>query len=248
VWTLTIDWGEMMNISEIVCPLCGSQRCELFHDFRVFQLCKCRDCSVIFQPYGTDFELSEELIAAVYDENWVRMREQAEMKTLEEHADFNLALLRIFLAPTSNILEIGSGTGEFLYLANQSGFKITGIEPSANACKYVFNKYGIEMINSRANFKKIVFPDKFDAICFWHVLEHIPHPTKFLVELKELLNPGGFLLFSVPNQHSFTNEIHGFYSPLFQEIDHLFHYNVITSKIFLIYCKDFLEAGDNFFP
>jgi SAM-dependent methyltransferase len=212
----------MMIGSEIVCPLCNSQKCELFHDYQVFKLFKCLDCSLIFQASRTD----SNIINTIYDENWIKMREQSEITTFAQHADFNLFLLRIFLVPSSNILEIGSGTGEFLHLAKQSGYKVTGIEPSFYSCQYILNKYKIIMINSRADFQKIQFQDQFDAVCFWHVLEHIPSPINFLIELTTILKPNGYLLFSIPNQYSFTNEIYGVYSPLFQEIDHLFHYNV----------------------
>lgn len=46
------------------------------------------------------------------------------------------------------------------------------------------------------------YPDeRFDLVCFYHVLEHLENPAEFLANIKKILNPGGYIAFSFPNPH-----------------------------------------------
>jgi len=58
----------------------------------------------------------------------------------------------------------------------------------------------------------------FDVIVCKHVLEHVLHPRSFIRELSQSLNPGGQLIFEVPNADSiwmqiFRGAYHGIYAP-----------------------------------
>ena len=131
----------------------------------------------------------------------------------------------VFLPAKNDLLEIGSGTGEFLYLAQKCGWRVTGIEPSEAACTHARNVYGLNLINSLWKPDLLNPHSKYDAVVFWHVLEHVSEPIVFLQQVSSVVKPGGLIFFSLPNRNSFTNSVFGFESPLFTEIDHLFHYS-----------------------
>ncbi|MGE5404060.1 MAG: class I SAM-dependent methyltransferase [Candidatus Saccharibacteria bacterium] len=205
------------------CPLCQSNRTELYAQYEQFSLFYCEECELVFNSKVLDRVEATHLVNEVYDDNWVKMRELDRDKTFLEHALFNIMLLNIFAPKGGDMLEIGSGTGEFLYAARAAGWNVTGFEPSRAACEYVYNKYGLELINSA--WKGDLAGSSFDVIVFWHVLEHIADPFRFLQDTKKVLKKDGIILFSLPNKNAFINTIMGQNSSLFTEPDHLYHFS-----------------------
>lgn len=205
------------------CPLCQEKESMLFHSYETFTLVMCKSCQLIYR-LQVDHVQQEQLIKNIYDSTWVAMRDIYAMNTFKEHASFGALLLEMFFRNKGKLLEVGSGTGEFLWLAKATGWQVEGIEPSAVACEYAKERYGLELRNERWEMSIFEEDEKFDAIVFWHVLEHIPSPISFMKQVNSLLTPGGRVLFSLPNQHSLTNVLQGFSSPLFVEEDHLIHY------------------------
>ncbi|WNC86867.1 class I SAM-dependent methyltransferase [Thermosynechococcus sp. QKsg1] len=104
-----------------------------------------------------------------------------------------------YIQPSSKVLEVGIGGAGFLQLARRKGVDIEGMEinPEAiqNAQKLGFIIYPVsidEFLNQ--------YPDqKYDAICAFQVVEHIPDPISFLTKLINILRPNGKLILSVPN-------------------------------------------------
>lgn len=194
-----------------------------FQDYEFHRLLRCTACQLVFQaPEAADAAL--EMIPQIYDDAWVEFRDQASLQTFLEHAVFQSTLLGMFRTSAGNLLEIGSGTGEFAYMAQSAGWHVTGVEPSAAACRYARSQFGLELVNAPWRFDLPQAEQRYDAIAFWHVLEHIADPICFLRGLAGLLSDDGLLLFAVPNLRSLTNAICREGSPLFTERDHLFHF------------------------
>lgn len=215
----------------MLCPICHSENIQTFYKYDNFTLLHCQKCDLIFRE---DYHsVTKDLITEVYDENWITMREKYTKNIFLEHASFNITLLNIFTPKKGELLEIGAGTGEFLYLAQAAGWNVTGFEPSLPTCSYVQEKYNIKLINSLWDKSKLTDDCMFDIITFWHVLEHLAQPLQFLEEVASVLSPQGLIFFSIPNKNSFTNKIYGYSSPLYLEADHLFHYS-LKSLITLI--------------
>jgi 2-polyprenyl-3-methyl-5-hydroxy-6-metoxy-1,4-benzoquinol methylase len=97
------------------------------------------------------------------------------------------------------ILDIGCGTGEFLYEMKNHGWDILGVEPSPNARELSKKKTGTEIFESLINLTE----NNFNAITFWHVLEHLPDPNLALQTAKNLLHQSGTIFIAVPNLKSF---------------------------------------------
>lgn len=118
------------------------------------------------------------------------------------------------------LLDIGAGTGDFLAIAKDSGWKITGIEPNENAKKLAVSKgvlfeKDIESIDNQL----------FDVITMWHVLEHVPDVTHQIKELKRLLKPNGTIIIAVPNYKSFDAEYYGKFWAAYDVPRHLWHFS-----------------------
>jgi SAM-dependent methyltransferase len=52
-------------------------------------------------------------------------------------------------------------------------------------------------------------PRRYQAICFWHSLEHLPEPGKTLKTANRLLAPGGVLVISAPHMASLQSRLSG---------------------------------------
>ena len=105
------------------------------------------------------------------------------------------------------ILDIGCFDGKILKTLEKSGYKnLYGLDFSDTAnksfigSKIYFKHYDIEQ-------DKIPFKNKFDAIIYTDVLEHLFSPEKTLSDIKNNLTKKGKIFFSVPNAGWFLNGI-----------------------------------------
>jgi 2-polyprenyl-3-methyl-5-hydroxy-6-metoxy-1,4-benzoquinol methylase len=96
------------------------------------------------------------------------------------------------------LLDVGCGTGDFLYQCQKRGLKVFGVEPAAFARARATSR------NVTAVESLETLPDqKFDVITLWHVLEHIYDLHNTLNTLKEKLANHGTIFIAVPNWQSF---------------------------------------------
>ena len=105
----------------------------------------------------------------------------------------------------SRILDIGCGTGDFLYALKMNGYKnLLGIDMDEKSVKVV-NGRGIKCVCQ--DVMQYHPKEKYDVITLHHVLEHI-EKKEVLILLehinKELLADKGMLIIRVPNAQSCT--------------------------------------------
>jgi len=125
-----------------------------------------------------------------------------------------------------NLLDIGAGTGDFLAVAKQNGWKITGIEPNEKAKNIAINK-GISFVENSELLEK----ESFDTITMWHVLEHVPDLDFQIKELKRLLKANGTILIAVPNFNSYDAKHYGSYWAAYDVPRHLWHFSKTAIKL-----------------
>ncbi len=92
------------------------------------------------------------------------------------------------------LLDIGAGGGEFVYVANRKGFHAEGIEPNIGYSEFSQKEYGSNVITGEIEEIK----DEYDVITIFHVLEHLPSPTKAFQKIFKHLNKKGILFVEVP--------------------------------------------------
>jgi 2-polyprenyl-3-methyl-5-hydroxy-6-metoxy-1,4-benzoquinol methylase len=118
------------------------------------------------------------------------------------------------------ILDIGAGTGDFLVVAKNDGWQITGIEPNAKAKEIAINK-GVSFAESLSALES----HSFDIITMWHVLEHVPNLDEYLTELKRLIKPTGSIVIAVPNFKSFDANFYGRHWAAYDVPRHIWHFS-----------------------
>lgn len=126
------------------------------------------------------------------------------------------------------LLDIGAGTGDFLFEAKKRGWKINGIEPNQKARELALKK-GVKINKDCAHFKS----GKFDVITMWHVLEHVPDLKAQIIEVEHLLRKGGLLIIAVPNFRSYDASYYKEHWAAFDVPRHLWHFSQNSFKYLL---------------
>ena len=137
-----------------------------------------------------------------------------------------LKLINSLQSQKGELLDIGTGTGDFLMTAKNDGWKTTGIEPSRKA-KEIASKKGVNFADSTNQLQD----HSFDVITMWHVLEHVPNLEEQISELKRLLKPNGNIIIAVPNFNSYDAKHYGEFWAAYDVPRHLWHFSKTAIKL-----------------
>jgi SAM-dependent methyltransferase len=113
-------------------------------------------------------------------------------------------LLAVLGRPSSTVrlLDVGCSSGAFLQSALHLGFTAEGVEPSADAAQTA-RAAGLKVFTGYL--EQAQFPDaSFDAITLIEIVEHLRDAQSLLQECARILKPGGVVLVTTPNAHSWT--------------------------------------------
>ncbi|PWK20555.1 class I SAM-dependent methyltransferase [Xanthomarina spongicola] len=134
-----------------------------------------------------------------------------------------LNLINSFNSTEKNLLDVGCGTGDFLKIALNNNWNVSGIEPNPDARKIANSKTNNSVfeIDQLLKFK----PNSFDVITLWHVLEHLPNLDNHLSVFKQLLKANGTLIIAVPNFKSFDALYYKNFWAAFDVPRHLWHFS-----------------------
>jgi SAM-dependent methyltransferase len=104
------------------------------------------------------------------------------------------------LAPSTDVLEIGTGTGALLHALLQRGCHARGVELNNELIAEGRRWLGSLPIQ-KVDGVDLPFADaSFDVVVSFDVFEHIPDTDAHLREVKRVLRPGGSYLLQTPNK------------------------------------------------
>jgi 2-polyprenyl-3-methyl-5-hydroxy-6-metoxy-1,4-benzoquinol methylase len=148
-------------------------------------------------------------------------------------------LIRQLAGENPTILDIGSGSGDFIKYCTTLGLKATGVEPDKNTRETsVLGGQEVYDLNFLDETK-----EKFSVITMWHVLEHVHALEERMLQLKKLIKPDGIIIIAVPNLESYDA---GYYNSFWAAYDvprHLYHFSRKTiTKLFTRSSFNLLEV------
>ncbi|WP_298492607.1 class I SAM-dependent methyltransferase [uncultured Algibacter sp.] len=134
-----------------------------------------------------------------------------------------LNLINSFSSGEKKLLDIGCGTGDFLEIAQQNKWHVSGIEPDKKAraiANYKTNN-SVFQVEQLLQYES----NSFDVITLWHVLEHLPNLEQQIQIFKKLLKTNGTLIIAVPNYKSYDAKYYNQFWAAYDVPRHLWHFN-----------------------
>ena len=164
-------------------------------DVREIELVECNDCYLqFFLPLG--LAGSPALYAKLEAFDWYYLLDKWEYDTACED-----------IPREGAILEVGCGEGHFLHkLRNSLSIEAEGIEVNRTAVESA-RRRGLKVTCEDLRARAATSPARYNAVCSFQVLEHIPDPRSFLESCCALIRPGGKLILAVPNANSFLRRM-----------------------------------------
>ena len=158
---------------------------------------------VLHEAYqSADYDTSEEALSAA--------------ETYISHMNEVVSKLNL----NSKILEIGSGSGDFLYSLKKKGFTdLIGIEPSISAINSAHPE--IKSHLQEGVFQVDDFQEmNYDLVCSFMTLEHVYDPREISESVNKILKKGGYFAIVVHDYRSLVNRVLGKKSPII-DIEHM---------------------------
>ena len=195
-------------------------------EFMCHEMVRCLNCDLVYVTVPPDkLKLSEAYHAADYY-NSEEALDAAE--TYIKHSNEVLSKLNL----KSKILEIGSGSGDFLYSLKKKGFiNLTGIEPSISAINSAhpeIKSHLQEGIFQVDDFKEM----NYDLVCCFMTMEHVYDPREITESVNKILKKGGYFVIVIHNYRSLVNRILGKKSPII-DIEHMQLFSKKSIKLLL---------------
>ena len=183
------------------CPGCESLHSQQLRNFTFDFLHKCQQCGLV---YDKRIPKPEELSALYSSYSYLTLK-HVPKPTLESYQH----LLQGFLPYRSSgrILDIGCGQGDFVHVAQESGWEATGIEYS-EAAVALCKKRGLRVQDS-GEVDDLENKASFDVVTAFEVIEHMLSPSDLFLRAYQLLRPGGLLYLTTPNFDALLRYLEG---------------------------------------
>jgi len=221
---------EVINL----CPVCAFGKFQTYlvcKDYTVsgefFSIMSCLNCSFKFtnprpdeDEIGKYYESSDYISHSNSSKGIINKTYQLVRKYAIEG---KVKMLENLKPKKKSILDIGSGTGEFLSALKKSGWITKGLEPNAKAREMAVKKYSLEINDT--NEIKAESDRSWDVITMWHVLEHVHRLDEMIGQLKRILKDDGNLVIAVPNVTSFDANLYKKEWAAFDVPRHLYHFS-----------------------
>jgi SAM-dependent methyltransferase len=118
--------------------------------------------------------------------------------------EFDVAIQVLEQRGWSRVLEVGCGEGVLLDKLKSQG-EVWGVDINRAAVLRARERGIHAFCGSLEDFVVIAHRSvQFDAVLFFHLLEHLGDPLLFLQDCRRILRPRGWILLSIPNERRFT--------------------------------------------
>jgi SAM-dependent methyltransferase len=179
------------------CNLCKTAEYDITIDGRYGKIARCKSCGLMYRKtmvgqypihfYGGDEHHSQQ----VAEKQVLQLLDYAKSLPIAERYIHSVS-------GQKTLLELGSYHGEFLRLARERGYRVTGLEPNANLVRHCKERYPDMTIHSRFLREAGFASNSFDVVCLFHVIEHMNYPLEELCEIYRILKPGGVAVVETP--------------------------------------------------
>jgi SAM-dependent methyltransferase len=177
-----------------ICDCCSGQSSSLITVENNYPIVRCNTCGLIYVG-----QHPPEKDGKVIGEYYVGGEAERTYKAYERVNTFLAESITHYFPEKGTFLDVGCGYGHLISMMMDRGWSGHGSELSQLAVNYVNNKFGKEVVQY-GDIPALSFSDgSFTAINLTNVLEHVPSPTRTLLDCRNLLKQDGALFIRVPN-------------------------------------------------
>ena len=173
------------HFREVSCRLCQAIKTKVYFEGKGFHFVRCLDCGLVYQNPQPVFED-------------LKNRYQSEYYQYELENEQNFfQLMRLGLADIhfhrrnipkeSGFLDIGCATGMLLESMAALGWRVQGVELCSESAEHARRVRGLNIVSGtldEAGFQA----SSFGVVHFSHLIEHVPSPRDFLIEIQTGIN------------------------------------------------------------
>jgi 2-polyprenyl-3-methyl-5-hydroxy-6-metoxy-1,4-benzoquinol methylase len=223
------------------CCLCGgSQSKEIFlskdHNWGipgVFRYVKCSTCGFVYENPRPIPDRIMRVYPYLYGTAVRNPSENPESKINAPLHHIRSGIIDRFASNTSkSIFDIGCGSGFFLEYMRRRGWRVSGIDPSAEHVVYANRYLGLQDVWEGLWPLNYEFTTEMDVVSLFHVIEHLLLPVEALSAISQILRPGGIVFLETPNVESWPAKLFG---PRWVTLDAPRHVNLFSKRT-LSYC------------
>ena len=221
-------------MKNIPCNLCNKNRTKVikkFHSDNVFNrtIVKCVNCGLVYVNPQPQIDVLEK----IYQQGAVTNMDDNPTENIMPAKPSNKRISRRInflkdIKEPGRLLDVGCGTGEFIYYAQKERWNVFGIDISANRSKIAQIRTGIKIHKGTIHDSSYEM-NSFDLITLFEVIEHLPDVKATLKKAFQLLKPGGIIAISTPNINSLRRLYQGIkWKGFTDDPNHIFFFNKKT--------------------
>ncbi|HXU46341.1 MAG TPA: class I SAM-dependent methyltransferase [Thermoanaerobaculia bacterium] len=116
---------------------------------------------------------------------------------IDYYGEIREDVLPFIPADAREVLEVGCGRGVTgAFLQEKLGCRVTGVELHPEVARDAATRLHRVLVG---DLQTLEIPERFDAVLGCEIVEHLPEAEAFLARARDLVRPGGRLVFSIPN-------------------------------------------------
>lgn len=219
----------------INCPLCSCDSYRYYDSLDGWQIVACNECDLKYTNPRPTIDSLPEYYSESYFQDERHVGKFYEKDGTLKKKDTSPYINRIqdvenFVTQRGSLLEVGAARGGFLNVLKDRGWKVKGLDISQDAVDFGKKEYGLDMFCG--HFTDMPVDEKYDVICMYQTLEHLPDPGAVIAKSASLLNPWGLFIAEIPNLNAFDMKINKERRRLSYDLPrHLNHFSVkVLSK------------------
>lgn len=208
---------DFLSESSIICFVChGKVPSKITNHYR-----RCSCCG-------------HEILASQDDQGYIinEVLDEMEIQRTLRIDSFKIRTLSRFdrEIPKKLLLDIGSGSGKFLYQAQKRYERVIGTEVTPESLAFSRDVLGLNVVETSAE-----IPNDVSMATAWHSVEHIPSASliTLLRSLSRKVSADGRVIISVPNGNSFQSKIFGRHSAYLDVPNHLHQFTPCSLQILM---------------
>ncbi|NQU94900.1 MAG: methyltransferase domain-containing protein [Candidatus Omnitrophica bacterium] len=207
-----------MNFEYVKCNICGSEATESLGKRKSPEgnpeldttIARCSSCGLLYpNPMPRSTQSSDRLN---FNPEIISLSREALQGQIRKNKK-RIRMIEKSKPQKGNLLDIGCGVGELVYVAGKQGWQATGIEVSKKLTQYAKEAFNIDLLLGDVN--NLALQEKsFDVICLNSVLQYVQDPLGMLKKAKSLLKKTGILFIEITNEDALVFKMGDFFKTL----------------------------------